>query len=73
MAWENLHMHESMVRQKSRFIRLKEGDQKYKLFHSYMKVRFRKNNIVDLMSREVLVEDVECIKELTLKNFHDKF
>lgn len=38
-----------------------------------MKSRFQKNNIVDLLSDVVLVDDVLGITELDFKHFHDRF
>lgn len=68
---EKLHLHESMVRQKLRGTWLRYGNQNSILFHSFMKERFRKNNIVDLLSGGQLVENVKGVKALEFSHFHD--
>lgn len=48
LIWDQLHIKESMIRQKSRYKWLKEGDQNSKFFHAYLKARHGRNNILVL-------------------------
>ncbi|XP_058761354.1 uncharacterized protein LOC131634746 [Vicia villosa] len=72
--WKNLHLKESLLRQKSRQKWLKEGDSNTKYFHQAIKERRRRNNIVAVHLEDgSLIEDVVGIRKEVLQEFKARF
>ncbi|XP_058776931.1 uncharacterized protein LOC131651277 [Vicia villosa] len=67
--WKNLHYKESVLKQKARVRWIKEGDNNSKYFHSCLKSRSRRNNIVSLQTAQGTLEGVEDIKA---EDFHNR-
>lgn len=42
-------------------------------FHSFMKSRYRHNNIVGLNQGEVIIDDVEGVKQMAFDHFQERF
>ncbi|XP_058754054.1 uncharacterized protein LOC131627226 [Vicia villosa] len=72
-VWEVMLRRESMLCQKSRCRWIQEGDANSKFFHSFMRGRLRRNNIVSLNSNGGLLEDVEAIKDEVFDHFKHRF
>lgn len=51
-VWESMHFKKSILRQKSRYKCIKEGDSNTKIFHKSMQERFRRNIIVGLNKKK---------------------
>ncbi|XP_058746958.1 uncharacterized protein LOC131619936 [Vicia villosa] len=74
VIWRNLKLKEGMIRQKSRERWVKEGDNNTKFFHSNLRARMRRNEIVTVENNMgVSLEFVQEIKEEVKKQFEDRF
>lgn len=62
-----------MIIQKSRCTWLQDGDSNSKLLFSFMKSRFRRNDLSVLNSGTNLIEDPNDIKTLVIEHFQDWF
>ncbi|XP_058742075.1 uncharacterized protein LOC131614520 [Vicia villosa] len=72
-VWEAMLRRESMLCQNSRCRWIQQGDANSKYFHSFMRGRFRRNNIVSLNSDGGLLEDVDVIKDEVFEHFKHRF
>lgn len=71
-VWKSLKFKESLLIQKSRQKRINKGDSKAKYFHSFMKTRLRRNNIISLATSIGRFEKVEEVK-LEVKYYFERF
>lgn len=61
--WKNLHLKESILKQKSRIRWMKEGDNNTKFFHAIMKARYRRNSIISVKNGDgVVIKVVSKVK-----------
>ncbi|CAJ2635642.1 unnamed protein product [Trifolium pratense] len=67
--WEQIHSAESLLRQKSRTKWIQEGDSNSRFFHSSIKGRRRRNQIVMLKQGEAWLEEVAAIKKEVKNHF----
>ncbi|GAU32122.1 hypothetical protein TSUD_218730 [Trifolium subterraneum] len=68
--WRQLHLKESLLKQKSRMRWVKEGDSNSRYFHESIKSIRRRNHLVALKDGEQRVQGVEEVK-VFVKNFFD--
>jgi hypothetical protein len=66
--WRQLHLKESLLKQKSSVRWVKEGDSNSKFFHESIKSRRRRNQLVALKDGEQWVQGVDEVKGF-VKNF----
>ncbi|PNY01680.1 cysteine-rich receptor-like protein kinase, partial [Trifolium pratense] len=66
--WKQIHLKESMIKQKSRTKWVREGDSNSRYFHQSIKSRRRRNQLVALKDGENLVQGVVEVKTF-VKNF----
>ncbi|XP_058732795.1 uncharacterized protein LOC131604368 [Vicia villosa] len=67
--WNYLNIKESMLRLKSRYLWLKEGDKNTKFFHNSLKERHRRKAITSLEGSNGRIEGVVNIKEEVSRHF----
>ncbi|PNX99941.1 cysteine-rich receptor-like protein kinase, partial [Trifolium pratense] len=67
--WEQIRSKESLLIQKSRTKWIQEGDANSRFFHSSIKGRRRRNQIVKIKKEAVWLEGVEAIKQETKDHF----
>ncbi|CAK8562605.1 unnamed protein product [Lathyrus sativus] len=72
-VWRSFHNSESILRQKSRSLWIKEGDRNTKFFHNAMKSRLRRNNIAGLNTDRGRIEEVYDVKEEFKNHFKRRF
>jgi hypothetical protein len=68
--WRQLHLKESLLKQKSSVRWVKEGDSNSKFFHESIKSRRRRNQLVALKDGEQWVQGVDEVKGF-VKNFFE--
>ncbi|XP_058776653.1 uncharacterized protein LOC131650973 [Vicia villosa] len=71
--WQNLHLKESMLKQKSRQKWIQEGDLNTKFFHASLKARNRRNSMISLHTGSGVVDNVDQIKEVVREHFCKRF
>ncbi|KAI5436046.1 hypothetical protein KIW84_022476 [Lathyrus oleraceus] len=72
-VWNSLLLRENFLHQKARCNWIRLGDSNSKFFHSVMKGRFRRNNIVSLVTSRGRLEGVEEIKSEIFNHFKSRF
>lgn len=73
MIWNNLHLKESLLKQKSRHKWIKEGDLNSRFFHGMLNMRRRRNNIVALVTGSGRVKKVHLVKAAAKEHFEARF
>ncbi|GAU23839.1 hypothetical protein TSUD_380010 [Trifolium subterraneum] len=71
--WKQLHLKESLLKQKSRLKWVKEGDSNTRFFHESIKCRRRRNQIVALKDGEQWIQGVEEVKGYVQNYFENNF
>lgn len=71
--WKNLHLKESILKQKSRLRWVHEGDINSKYFHFMLKCRTRRNSIIFIKVESGVVEEVGLVKKVIKDHFESKF
>ncbi|XP_014629706.1 uncharacterized protein [Glycine max] len=71
--WEKATMQESIVRQKSRCRRIKEGDSNTSYFHRVINLRRKRNALRGLQIGDTWVENPNIIKAETFHHFQNRF
>ncbi|KAK2409977.1 hypothetical protein QL285_045372 [Trifolium repens] len=71
--WRQLHLKESLLKQKSRMRWVKEGDSNSKYFHESIKSRRRTNQLVALKDGDQWVEGVDEVKGFVKGYFENNF
>jgi hypothetical protein len=71
--WRQLHLKESLLKQKSRVKWVKEGDSNSKFFHESIKRRRRRNQLVALKDSDRWVQGVKDVKGLVRNFFENNF
>jgi hypothetical protein len=71
--WNQLHLKESLIKQKSRVKWVKEGDSNSRFFHESIKSRRRRNQWVTLKNGEHWVEGVDEVKSYVKSYFENNF
>jgi hypothetical protein len=71
--WRQLHLKESLLKQKSRMRWVKEGDSNSKYFHESIKTRRRRNQLVALNDGNRWVQGVDDVKGFVKNYFQDNF
>ncbi|XP_058762167.1 uncharacterized protein LOC131635557 [Vicia villosa] len=71
--WNNLHLKESMIKQKARQNWIQEGDLNTKFFHVSLKARNRRNAITSIHTGHGTLEDVGEVKEDIKIRFSNRF
>ncbi|KAI5423367.1 hypothetical protein KIW84_046364 [Lathyrus oleraceus] len=72
-VWNTMLLRDNFLRQKARCNWIRLGDSNSKFFHSVMKGRFRRNNIVSLVTSRGRLEGVEDIKSEIFNHFKSRF
>ncbi|XP_058774928.1 uncharacterized protein LOC131649188 [Vicia villosa] len=72
-VWESMLVREGVLRQKSRCNWIRLGDSNSRFFHSFMKGRFRRNNILSLDSDGGRLMKVEDIRREVFNHFKNCF
>lgn len=71
--WQNLHLKESMLKQKSSLRWLQEGDLNTKFFHASLKAKYCRNALVSLQTDNGMVDGVCDIKDFIKDHFLNRF
>ncbi|KAI5447832.1 hypothetical protein KIW84_015326 [Lathyrus oleraceus] len=72
-VWNSMLLRDNFLHQKARCNWIRLGDSNSKFFHSVMKGRFRRNNIVSLVTSRGRLEGVEEIKSEIFNHFKSRF
>jgi hypothetical protein len=70
--WRQLHLKESLLKQKSRIRWVKEGDSNSKYFPESIKTRRRRNQLVALNDGDQWVQGVDVVKGFVKNYFQDR-
>ncbi|PNY01857.1 cysteine-rich receptor-like protein kinase, partial [Trifolium pratense] len=71
--WRQLHLKESLLKQKSRMRWVKEGDSNSRYFHESIKSRRKRNQLVALKDGDQWIQGVEEVKGFVKDYFENNF
>lgn len=72
-VWKNLHLKESILKQKSKLKWIQEGDLNSKYFHYMLKCRTIRNSVIFIQTDTWIMEEVWLVKKVIKDHSESRF